>query len=617
MDDRRFDAISRALAAGASRRWFARAIASLRAGALIRGLSGRRSAGASGTTDPSTPSAEGCTDCGGACIDPQTDENHCGGCGQAWAPDRTCCAGACVDSAPLSPPFSGYTPDDDPDLMNPERGMYFGKVPAVGDSHTIVARWLWLAPWCKAELIWDGPDSLSTSQVLKDYAGELEDARAAGYKVLFRPRYDKDEDGNPPGDCTFEGGSVNVYHADRKDRQLRHISAVAKMLGHYKDVIAYIHAGYLGKWGEWNLEGGISRVPLLTNATNPNDITTYDRSHIIDHILSEYAAAGITQDVELRTPVFAKEVVERYEDENKPPPNIGLHNDCFMSSMQSNEVPIDGSDSGTYSDFAVGDPSISLSPLNFRSTVAARAWAVDWTKDSSFGGETCPRDRDPEDGFSDENERWRVCDNMIGTNSEPAEPALLNMSYLNADFVGDKCRPSGRPGGQCLPGDVIVPGAVTTWTSGGCYDEIRHRLGYRFHVTSVEYTSTVAAGQSFQVRVNVKNTGWAKLHKPRQAKIVLRSGSLAYHFEIPEASGGAVASWAPDQTQTTLVSVTACPPPPGTYEVRLWIPDPDVVDPDAPWQIPYAVKLATKHNGGNVFDPATGENDLGVEIVVQ
>jgi hypothetical protein len=167
------------------------------------------------------------------------------------------------------------------------------------------------------------------------------------------------------------------------------------------------------------------------------------------------------------------------------------------------------------------------------------------------------------------------------------------MNYLNGDFS---------------------PKAVETWEEGDaqgnvCYDEIRRRLGYRFEVTRVEYTPTTPAGQTFQVRVDVKNTGWAKLHKPRQAKLVLRNGSTTHVHNVPSGAG-AVASWAPGQT--TTISVDAPAPSAGTYSVRLWIPD-----PDAPSWIPYAVKLATKRNNANVFDATTGENKLGVSITVQ
>jgi len=53
--------------------------------------------------------------------------------------------------------------------------------------------------------------------------------------------------------------------------------------------------------------------------------------------------------------------------------------------------------------------------------------------------------------------------------------------------------------------------------------------------------------------------------------------------------------------------------------VRLWIPDPDLPNPDdyPKAKTNYAVKLATLRDGANVFDPDTAENDLGVEITVR
>jgi hypothetical protein len=443
---------------------------------------------------------------------------------------------------------TNYTTDDDPALKNPERGMYFGGLPDSGESHTIVPEWLWLDTVCGQNLTWNGSNQTGTSSVLNAYAQKLETYRANGVKVLFRPRYDKPSS-NSPSDCTIN--DARVFHADSKTRQYNHIDAVAAMLGDFRDVIAYIQAGYLGRWGEWNTARYDSvNAPLLYSYT--------DRSDIIDRVLSAYAAENVLQDVELRRPVFAKEVVDRNSSAN-----VGLHNDCFMTS---------DSDRGTYSDF-------TGSPANFGSNSAAKTWAQSFTANKSFGGETCPLTTDPNNPLY-HTERWRSCSNMS------SEPPTLHMNYLNGDYAND---------------------AVSTWTSGGCYDEIRRKLGYRFKVTRVEYTPTVASGQSFSVTIDIANSGWARLHKPRDAKLVLRSGSTTYVYDL---SAGATKSWVPGTT--TQISVTAAPPPAGTYGVRLAIPD-----PDAPTRIPYAVKLASLRGGVNVFDGSTGENNLGVSITVQ
>ncbi len=461
---------------------------------------------------------------------------------------------------------TNYQTDDDPALKNPERGMYFARTPGPGDSHTIVPEWLWLDTVCAQDLTWNGLNQSGTSPILNDYAHKLENCRAAGVKVLFRPRYDK------PGSNSQSGcmvGGLTVFHADSKARQFNHIDAVAAMLGEYRDVIAFIQAGYLGQWGEWHSQAGgfgPANAPLLYNEA--------DRRDIIDRILSSYAAAGIPKDVELRRPVFAEEVLNR-----DPQVDVGLHNDCFMSNS-AHGLP---SDFDTYRDFAGSPANHGGSPSDQQKHWLTRAQQI--SADHSFGGETCPLSTDPNDPLYG-TERWRSCTDMR------SEPATLHMDYLNGDYAEE---------------------AVPTWEAGGCYSEIQSRLGYRFEVMGVDYTLTVAAGQSFSVAIDISNSGWARFQRPpdaaqqRVAKLVLRSGTTTHVYDL---SNGVTREWAPGTT--TQLSVTTPAPPAGTYEVRLAIPD-----PDAPTHVPYAVKMASLRNGVNVFDENTGENNLGVSITVQ
>jgi hypothetical protein len=210
---------------------------------------------------------------------------------------------------------------------------------------------------------------------------------------------------------------------------------------------------------------------------------------------------------------------------------------------------------------------------------------------------------------------------MIGADSEPAS---LHMSYLNGDYVED---------------------AIDAWDLGDndgatCYEDIRRQLGYRFEVRIVEYTPKVAVGQPFQVRVGITNTGWARLPKPRVAKLVLRNGSTTFVYAFSPG-------------ESTIKVNDAAPPDAGTYSVRLWIPDPDATqsnedfpapenpdvddleDPDKKRRVAYAVKLASLRPYSPwilwptlsdeieidpislpLFDPATGENDLSVFVTV-
>ena len=161
---------------------------------------------------------------------------------------------------------------------------------------------------------------------------------------------------------------------------------------------------------------------------------------------------------------------------------------------------------------------------------------------------------------------------MVDANDDPA---TLHLNYLNAEYAADDP-------------DAGVLGAVSTWDQGDaegrtCYDDIRHQLGYRFEVTRVEYTPRVTQGETIQVSVDIKNTGWAKLHKPRQARLVLQndnpappSTAIGSRWSRPFLIGGDVENWAPGQT-TTISYDGRAPSGEGVYSVRLQIPDPDVI----------------------------------------
>ena len=71
MDNSTFDAVARAVAAGASRRQVLRLLA---IGAVTAWLPGRAGAAAQECV------AAGLTDCGTGCVDVSNDPNHCGGC---------------------------------------------------------------------------------------------------------------------------------------------------------------------------------------------------------------------------------------------------------------------------------------------------------------------------------------------------------------------------------------------------------------------------------------------------------------------------------------------------------------------------------------------------------
>lgn len=113
MDGRRFDAIAREAAAGATRR----SVLKLLIGGVLGGLAGvrARDAGAvcipfgvrcaGGTqcctgncVDNKCACRTGLTRCGDSCLNLLTNERNCGACGASCAAGRTCCNGRCADT---------------------------------------------------------------------------------------------------------------------------------------------------------------------------------------------------------------------------------------------------------------------------------------------------------------------------------------------------------------------------------------------------------------------------------------------------------------------------------------------------------------------------------------
>lgn len=78
----------------------------------------------------------------------------------------------------------------------------------------------------------------------------------------------------------------------------------------------------------------------------------------------------------------------------------------------------------------------------------------------------------------------------------------LHMSYLNADYIS------------------TVLGA---WTTGGIMPEIKKRMGYRFVLKEGEFSKKALTGQKYEVRLTIKNAGFAAPVNPRNVELILKS----------------------------------------------------------------------------------------------
>lgn len=144
-------------------------------------------------------------------------------------------------------------------------------------------------------------------------AADFRTARAAGLKLVVRFAYNWNEGPDAP-----------------KARILSHISQLKNVLQTNADVIAFVEAGFIGRWGEWH------------DSTNGLDNTT-DRGDILKALLGAVPASRM---VAVRYPNHKKQIFNNY---NALTPaeaftqtdraRVGGHNDYFLS---------DEADGGTY-----------------------------------------------------------------------------------------------------------------------------------------------------------------------------------------------------------------------------------------------------------------------------
>lgn len=386
-------------------------------------------------------------------------------------------------------------------------------------------------------------------------------AREAGVKLIVRFAYTDDP---AAGGCQF----CPPYGDAPKAIVLQHIAQLKPLLQANADVIATVQMGFIGIWGEGyytDYFGDASQPPYGLTAQNWND-----RKAVVDALLD---ALPESRCVQVRYPQMKQKSVygaaapttslplspiEAWQNTAKA--RIGFHNDCFLASAD---------DFGTYANYdqgSAGSDTTRLKPY--------------FSQDAQFvpvGGETC---------FD-----WEPYSNCLGQPGGIAESemARLHYSYLNAGY------------NNAVNND---------WTTAGCMSTIKQRLGYRLELQQGEYSLAAQPGQSVFVKIELKNTGFAAPFNPRAMRLLLRNpgNSTIYFVELPEEPR----SWLAGDSVYTLQYDLCLPQdiPLGNYELLLHLADPYPALFDRP---EYALRLA---NAGNLWDPATGYNNLLHQISV-
>jgi Domain of unknown function (DUF4832)/Domain of unknown function (DUF4874) len=187
------------------------------------------------------------------------------------------------------------------------------------------------------------------------------------------------------------------------------------------------------------------------------------------------------------------------------------------------------------------------------------------------------------DYLSQENQYLPQTGESCGYDSATVEP-LDPWQYAGSYTDCIKAKPEARRmRWSVLSGDYSM-NAINAWTTQGCYEEMKRKLGYRYRLTSATLPAQVTKGQTLVVILNMINEGWAQIYNPRGLELVLRPvGTTGAGTRLTVNPGQNVRLFLPTpcvdpcNTPTPLnLSVTV----PGTlasgsYDLFLNLPDPE------------------------------------------
>jgi hypothetical protein len=136
------------------------------------------------------------------------------------------------------------------------------------------------------------------------------------------------------------------------------------------------------------------------------------------------------------------------------------------------------------------------------------------------------------------------------------------------------------------------------WRSGGCYNVIEERLGYRYVVSEAKLPYTLKVGDVLQVTLRMRNEGYGNLYNAHAAQLVL-NGVRVPAYVSQDLRHALPTSYGPDIDVTFKARIPNTFAT-GNYRVHLALPD--VLEPSNP-------NYAVKFSNANMWD--NGVNYLG------
>ena len=188
-----------------------------------------------------------------------------------------------------------------------------------------------------------------------------------------------------------------------------------------------------------------------------------------------------------------------------------------------------------------------------------------WKKDTRYvfmGGETCAVSN------------YCKCEQSIKDMED------YHWTYLNSEYNGK---------------------VLNVWKTGGCFEEVERRLGYRLYVKDVFHSPSPAAGSDLRVALRIHNTGFSAPINPRAVELVLVDGNGKKTIYAQDDVDPRY--WFAGQKQILDKTITLPSDASGKCTLYLNLPDPKETLHDNPF---YSIRLAND----DVWDETTGYNKI-------
>ncbi|MFM2090893.1 MAG: hypothetical protein RLZZ127_1382 [Planctomycetota bacterium] len=399
-------------------------------------------------------------------------------------------------------------------------------------------------------------------------AADAAAARAAGVKLIIR----------------FVYGWVGSRPDASRDRTLGHIEQLAPVLAAQQDVIAWIDAGFVGRWGEWNGSSNGLLGPYDPADDLYGDNVTADSRAILDRLFLRFPAqrAILFRYARMKSQYFHPSAADPWWDVT-PMPGAAQARDGSAVSRAGNLCDSFLSDEldGTYG-YGTNQTAIA----NLANRLRTENQFVPHCGELDMGlGQTAT---------------LNTAANAVRTLGRLEQFRWTGFNLLDGSNQSSFQTIWQTAG--CIPATASITGTATT-----LYDEAHRRLGYRLALVGATLPDAMAPGAAATVGFTVRNHGFTAPVLPRTVRLVLRSASGA---EIATTVNADPRTWLPGSDIAVAVPWTLpAGMAAGTWTLFLHLPDPA---PSLAGRVEYAIRLA---NGGGIWEYTTGYHRLGTVAI--